>query len=83
MRRQPFQGKVSRAVLALLSGPTGDDRRLLDRRFTDGELAGRDPVARGFAAPVPADELAERRRGRRLRPGTAAAARTELGRAAP
>jgi hypothetical protein len=61
-RRQPFGGTLSRAVLALLSGPSYPDRRVLGRPFSDEELAGVDPAAPGWVAPVPADELAGRRR---------------------
>jgi hypothetical protein len=65
MRRRPFGGKLSRALLALLSGPSGQDRRVLGRHYTDDELARLDPTAPGWVGPVPADELADRRRNPR------------------
>jgi hypothetical protein len=64
MRRQPSEGKVSRAVLALLNGPAGTDRRVLGWYATDEKLAAVDPGARVWTGPIPADELAPRRRAR-------------------
>jgi hypothetical protein len=89
MTRQPFRGALGRALLKLLSGPSGSDRRLAGRAFSDDELARVDPAARGWTAPVPADELAARRRRARLTPSPARPAwperraRSESDRAAP
>jgi hypothetical protein len=80
MRRRPFGGKLSRALLVLLSGPTGHDRRVLGRPYTDDELARLDPAAPGWVGPVRADELAGRRRSQRREEQRT---RGEMGRAAP
>jgi hypothetical protein len=80
MTRQPFRGKLSRALLTLLSGPSGTDRRLAGRAFSDEDLARVDPAAPGWTAPVPPDELAARRRQART---PSISDRSELGRAAP